>query len=52
LLNTNADTMAAELALALAPPTGCRWYTASRRKGVLADPTDDDSVIPHISFGQ
>lgn len=48
LLNTNADTIAQEIARALS-----RHYTVGliylfEKQGVLEDPTDPDSVLPHI----
>jgi acetylglutamate kinase len=52
LLNTNADTMASALATALAPTYRVSLVYCFEKKGVLADPTDDDSAIPHISLGQ
>ena len=52
LLNTNADTMAAQLALALASAYRVSLVYCFEKKGVLADPADDNSVIPHISFEQ
>jgi acetylglutamate kinase len=52
LLNTNADTMASALATALASTYRVSLVYCFEKKGVLADPADDDSVIPHISFQQ
>ena len=49
LLNTNADTVAAALAEALAPRYGVRLQYASGYAGVLADPADPASTIPEIS---
>lgn len=56
LLNTNADTIATEVARAMASGEGPdgRHYDVTltycfEKKGVLADPEDDDSVIPSIS---
>lgn len=50
LLNTNADTVGAVLAMAL-----CRQYEVKlvycfEKKGVLGDPNDDDSVIETLSY--
>jgi acetylglutamate kinase len=52
LLNTNADTMASVLATALAPFYEVSLVYCFEKKGVLADPEDDDSVIPHIMHGK
>lgn len=48
LLNTNADTIAAETAKALARLYDVTLVYCFEKKGVLARPDDDDSVIPHI----
>ena len=42
LLNTNADTMAAALSVAL----GAKLFYCFEKNGVLCDRNDDDSVIP------
>ena len=49
LLNTNADTIAAETAKALAERYDVTLVFCFEQKGVLADPDDDDSVIPVIT---
>ena len=49
LLNTNADTIAAETAKALAKHYDVTLIFSFEKKGVLADPDDDDSVIPVIT---
>jgi len=49
LLNTNADTMASALAVALAEAFDVSLLYCFEKKGVLADPTQDASVIPFIS---
>ena len=49
LLNTNADTIAAETAKALAGRYDVTLIFSFEKKGVLADPDDDDSVIPVIT---
>ncbi len=49
LLNTNADTIAASLATALAPFFEIQLLFCFEKMGVLADPTDEKSVIPKIS---
>ena len=46
MLNTNADTIAAETAKALAGTYEVTLIYCFEKKGVLADPDDDDSVIP------
>lgn len=49
LLNTNADTIAAELAIALAPFARVTLAYCFEKKGVLRNPQDDDSVIHSIN---
>lgn len=49
LLNTNADTIAAETAKALAKRYDVTLVYCFEKKGVLANPDDDDSVIPLIT---
>ena len=49
MLNTNADTIAAETAKALAPFYEVTLIYSFEKKGVLRDPLDDDSVIPVIT---
>lgn len=49
LLNTNADTIAAEVSKALAESYAVTLVFAFEKPGVLARPDDDDSVIPHIT---
>ena len=48
LLNTNADTIAAETAEALSGYFDVTLMYCFEKKGVLRDENDDDSVIPHI----
>jgi acetylglutamate kinase len=49
LLNTNADTIASEVAVALAAHLGqASLLFCFEKKGVLANAQDDDSVIAHI----
>lgn len=50
LLNTNADTIAATLASALAAHYATRLITCFEKNGVLAEMSNDDSVIPAISL--
>ncbi len=49
LLNTNADTIAAETAKALAVRYDVTLIYSFEKKGVLRNPNDDDSVIPSIT---
>lgn len=49
LLNTNADTIAAETAKALADYYDVTLIYSFEKKGVLRNPDDDDSVIPVIT---
>ena len=49
LLNTNADTIAAEAAKALAERFDVTLVYCFEKKGVLADPSDEESVIPLIT---
>ncbi len=49
LLNTNADTMAQTVACALAPYFTVTLRYAFEKRGVMRDPDDPDSLIPHIT---
>ncbi len=49
LLNTNADTIAGETAKALAPFFDVTLIYSFEHTGVLTDPDDEASVIPHIT---
>ncbi len=49
LLNTNADTMASALAVALARSYNVNLVYCFEKKGVLSDPDDDDAVIPELT---
>ena len=51
ILNTNADTMAAETAKVLAEHYDVTLIYSFEKKGVLANPDDDDSVIDVITHG-
>ncbi len=46
LLNTNADTMAAVIASALAPEHRVHLLFCFEKKGILEDPDDEQSVLP------
>ncbi len=50
ILNTNADTMASAVAVALSNSFEVNLMYCFEKKGVLADPTNDDSVIAEIDF--
>lgn len=49
IFNTNADTIASETAKALASFYDVTLIYCFEKRGVLADPADDDSVIPTIT---
>ena len=49
LLNTNADTMAQTVACALAPYFTVTLRYAFEKRGVMRDPDDPASFIPHIT---
>ncbi|MBR1933161.1 MAG: acetylglutamate kinase [Prevotella sp.] len=49
MLNTNADTIASEVAKALASRYDVTLIFSFEKKGVLSNPDDDDSVIPVIT---
>ena len=49
LLNTNADTIASELAIAFAKMYQVELYYCFEKKGVLKDINDDNSVIETIT---
>ncbi len=51
LLNTNADTVASSVAVAMAGLFDVTLTFCFEKPGVLADPDDDSSVIPVISAG-
>lgn len=48
LFNTNADTIASELAIGFAQKFKVELYYCFEKNGVLKDINDDDSVIQHI----
>lgn len=52
LLNTNADTIASELAIGFAKEYQTELYYCFEKKGVLLDINDDDSVIENITTKQ
>lgn len=49
LLNTNADTMASSLAIALSKEFSTRLIYCFEKNGVLLDANDNDSIIPLIN---
>ena len=49
LLNTNADTIASQVAIALAQHFEVTLMFCFEKRGVLRDPEDDNSVIPQIT---
>jgi acetylglutamate kinase len=49
ILNTNADTMASTTAIALARHYDVTLVYSFEKKGVLANPADEESVIPVIT---
>jgi len=49
LLNTNADTIASELAVGFANLYNTELYYCFEKNGVLQDISDDNSVIQHIN---
>jgi len=51
MLNTNADTIAQEVAKALAVLYDVQLIYCFEKKGVLADPANEDSVISKINAG-
>ncbi|MES2780651.1 MAG: acetylglutamate kinase [Bacteroidota bacterium] len=49
LLNTNADTIASGIAIALSGSYNTKLYYCFEKKGVLSDVNDDNSWIPELS---
>lgn len=49
LLNTNADTIASELAIGLSKLYNTELYYCFEKNGVLGDINNDDSVVEHIT---
>ena len=48
MLNTNADTIASTVAQSMASLYEVRLIYCFEKAGVLADPEDEESVIPRI----
>lgn len=51
LLNTNADTIAAEIAMACSSLYEVKLWYCFEKKGVLQNSQNDDSVIQKLTFG-
>lgn len=49
MLNTNADTMASAVAVALAATFEVNLVYCFEKKGVLSNPDDDEAVIPQLN---
>ncbi len=49
ILNTNADTMASSIAIALSRDYYTRLIYCFEKQGVLSNPDDEDSIIPLIT---
>lgn len=52
LLNTNADTVASEIAIALSPYYKVQFFYCFEKKGLLKDINDDNSSVPHITIDE
>jgi len=52
MLNTNADTIASEIAIAMSGLYNTRLVYCFDKKGVLEDPDQEDSVIPELSLSR
>lgn len=50
LLNTNADTLTTQIAIAFEHSYDCELYYCFEKKGLLDDVKDEDSVIPNLNF--
>lgn len=50
LLNTNADTMAAAISIAMSREYYTRLIYCFEKEGVLSDPNNPDSIIPLITY--
>lgn len=50
LLNTNADTLASELAIAFSETYKTEMYICFEKNGVLTDVTDDDTLVDELDF--
>lgn len=52
LLNTNADTIAADLAIELSSYFSVNLFYCFEKKGVLLNPEDDNSVISELTYNR
>lgn len=52
ILNTNADTVASEIAIALSTFFDVQFFYCFEKKGLLLDIQDDHSYVPHIKIDQ
>lgn len=52
MLNTNADTVASEIAIALSPYYRVQFFYCFEKKGLLKDINDDNSSLPHITLDE
>ncbi|MCO5233380.1 MAG: acetylglutamate kinase [Chitinophagales bacterium] len=52
ILNTNADTIASSLAIALSQDFQVQFVYCFEKKGLLKNIHDENSFIPHIQIGQ
>ncbi len=52
LLNTNADTIASEVAIGMSDAFDTTLYYCFEKKGVLMDISDEDSVVKHLEPGK
>lgn len=52
ILNTNADTVASEVAIALSQFFEVHFYYCFEKKGLLKDIKDENSFIPHVKTGE
>lgn len=52
LFNTNADTIASELAVALASDCHVTLVFCFEKPGVLLDPNDESTVIPSLTYSE
>ncbi len=50
MVNTNADTIASELAIGLGKTYSVSLFYCFEKQGVLSDKDDEESVIPHIDW--
>lgn len=50
LLNTNADTIAASIGVALAASADVKLWYCFEKNGVLSDANDDESAIPELTM--